>query len=389
MLMSFTEYNDIVKMSEYHRKAYAYLKRISSAPRSSVFRGTMPWAVGVPSIISMYWNESGRLPELLDAMDDCLPIYSELASGHGAGAEIVFRAEAALARGDDVSAEVLCHKAFYRAHGAHQLGVCLSAELVLAEIAIVRGDADAYVSARNNIAKTAEEASQRSVFRMGELCLGVLDLDLGMTEGLSNWLYTIEGIQKTLYTHAASYGLLFYGHLLLHEKSHARLRGLTDHVLPLAQAMHYILPQIYHHLYLAVADMREGHKEKATTHAKAALRLALPDNMYLPVAKFYTELSPVFENLHTESEFKGIDELLALGARYVKDVEQIRNVVKRGESNLTPREKEVAVLAQERLSAGVIAAKLFISVNTVNTILKNVYRKLGVAGKSDLKNRKL
>ena len=51
---------------------------------------------------------------------------------------------------------------------------------------------------------------------------------------------------------------------------------------------------------------------------------------------------------------------------------------------LTSRERDVALLAKDRFSTREIAARLFISENTVKTILKTIYNKLEVHSKADL-----
>lgn len=387
ILLSFPQFNDISKMSTYQREAYNCLKTITNTPRSSLFYGTMPWSLGVPSVMALYWSKSGRLAELLDDMDNCLPIYSELAQGHGAGSEIVFRAEAELAQGHDAIAESLCHKALYRAREAGQPGVCLCAKLVLAEIAILRGDASAYRAACDNISNTVDKAQQRTVFRMGELSLAMLNMELGIIDDLPDWLTTIEGIRKILYAPALPYGFIFYGHLLLHKQRYAELYGLTDHALELAQKLNFILPQVYQMLYLAVAKNRDGHADEAIAHLKDALLMAMPDKVYLPFAKFLPELKPILKDLAKEPEFRDAAKLLSFAKRYAKGLQVVGNAIQKDKTLLTPREREIAVLARERLSAGEIAANLFISVNTVNTILKNVYRKLGINSKTALKDK--
>ena len=55
-------------------------------------------------------------------------------------------------------------------------------------------------------------------------------------------------------------------------------------------------------------------------------------------------------------------------------------------SSLTPREKEVTILAKARFSNQEIAEKLFISKATVRTILYNAYSKLGIHSRSELYN---
>ena len=67
MLMSFTEYNDIARMGEFHRKALHHLRAVSDIPRSEVFRGTMPF--GTVSVLCLYWNSLGSLSHLTDLMD--------------------------------------------------------------------------------------------------------------------------------------------------------------------------------------------------------------------------------------------------------------------------------------------------------------------------------
>ena len=58
-----------------------------------------------------------------------------------------------------------------------------------------------------------------------------------------------------------------------------------------------------------------------------------------------------------------------------------------GASGLTTREREVARLAAQRLTAQEIADRLFISRRTVETHLARVYAKLGVASKGELVHR--
>ncbi len=378
MLMSFTEYNDIARMGEFHRRAMQHLRAVSGIPRSEVFRGNMPF--GTVSVLCLYWNKIGGLSSLTDLMDTYLPVYSELASGHGAGAEHIFRAEAALAAGDDRTAELMAYRATYRARREGQYGVILSADLVLAEVAILRGDAVAYEATRESIVHNIRESGQRSVLRLGELCQATLDLGLGHAAAIPSWLCDISGIKRVVYTHSIPYALILYEHYLLLAGRLADLRRCEELISQQARTMNYILPSLYHTLYLAAAGARDGAMQEACSLMKQALDLALPDRMYLPFARLYAELRPVFAFMELPGEASGLRELCLRRERGVQRIRRQHD----GASLLTVREREVFILARERQTAKEIAARLGISVHTVNTILKNIYRKLDISGKTEL-----
>lgn len=54
---------------------------------------------------------------------------------------------------------------------------------------------------------------------------------------------------------------------------------------------------------------------------------------------------------------------------------------------LSPRETDVLRKAADLLSTEEIAAELYVSANTVKTHLKSIYRKLGVARRSEAVHR--
>jgi DNA-binding CsgD family transcriptional regulator len=57
-------------------------------------------------------------------------------------------------------------------------------------------------------------------------------------------------------------------------------------------------------------------------------------------------------------------------------------------SRLTPQEASVARLVASGMSNPKVAAELFVSVNTVEFHLKNVYRKLGIRSRDQLREKK-
>ena len=389
LLLSLTAFNDIAKMSAYHKEALVHLND-GSESSSSVILGKVPWTFGVTSVLCLFWNGIGQLDETVALMDECLPTYSRITSGHGAGADSVFRAETHLMRGEDAEAEAACYKAIYQARGERQMGICLCAELVLARIAILRGDGNTYATIRAGITKNSEEPRQRDVSRMGELCLALLDMTLGNARDLPKWLRDADDIRRLFYAQGHSYVFMLYGMMLLLEGRRAELYGLADPLLNMARGMNYLLPQVYQHIYLAVAKKSEGVLSQAAECLRAALKIALPDKVYLPFAEFGAALLPLLEpmkkmknggeNFDTEE----ISDVIALCERWSSGVASITRHNAKGKTLLTAGERKIALKAKERLSVREIASRLNISENTVKSALKAIYDKLGIHSKADL-----
>jgi LuxR family maltose regulon positive regulatory protein len=385
LTMFFTEFNDIPKMSEYHRKAYAYLKELSDPPRSILFSGAMPsWTLGVPSVLFLYWRNSGELDKTLSIMDECLPIYARLTSGHGSGGEHIMRAEACLNRGDDAGAEALCYKAFYDARSAGQAGNCICASLVMARAAIMRGDAKAYETARRSITEEAAGARQKAASHMGELAAALLDMTLGRAADLPDWLRDMESIRNVLYIIGQPYAFALYGMMLLAERRCTELYAVTELVMSVSRGLNFLLPQVYHLIYLAAAKHIDGFDKEAADCIKDALALAMPDKIYLPFAEHGYAILPMLESLRGDFDAERIDTLAGVCHRQISGAAAVRKALFGVSSPLTHRQREIALRTREGLSAKEIAAKLFISENTVKSAQKIIYDKLNIHTKIEL-----
>lgn len=380
LLTSFNGYNDIKKMSEGHRIAMECL----NGPSMFLNPGT-PWTFMNVSVLNMYWSKAGELKKELGYMDECMPIYSQIVQGHGTSADTVMRAEALLMQGKDEEAEVLCHKSLYLGKSQNQTGLCLCAELVLARIAMLRGDGEGYRMVLDRLGEYSMARTDRFVQRMTEMCTATLTLALGETQGMADWIYDPERMKKVLYVLAVPYGHILYGKLLLLKKRYNELYGLSGLMLGMAGEMHYLLPQVYHYLYLAIANHAQGRTEDAQKNLLRALNIALPDKVYLPFAEHGNALRPLFEQIYLPAQDqKNVDVIVKLCRRQEAGMKAIRKLLAPQKNILTPREREIALLAKERLTAKEIADRLFIAESTVRSALKIIYSKLNIHSKAQL-----
>ena len=86
---AFAAYNDIKEMHKAYRKAW----EIAGRPKEQIEHGA-PFTFGCPSVLFMFWRESGELENELREIAEALPDYHRLTRGHGIGADSAMKAEA-------------------------------------------------------------------------------------------------------------------------------------------------------------------------------------------------------------------------------------------------------------------------------------------------------
>lgn len=78
----------------------------------------------MPSVVGMFWRESGKLEQEFREVRDGMPLYYKLAEGNRMGAHHAMEGEIYLLQGDDKSAEESYLKALYAAESMEQDSIC-------------------------------------------------------------------------------------------------------------------------------------------------------------------------------------------------------------------------------------------------------------------------
>lgn len=388
LLEAHKEFNDIPKMRAEQKKAWEILGQ-----STEIIKENTPWLFEAPTVLGFFWRESGKLENVLMEMEEGRTLYRSLFRGYGAGTGYVMQAEAMLMRGRDDDAEILCHKALYEARSSRQVGICICGELVLARIAILRGDVDSYFRAIKNIQGYAKENTSLYVLHMVECGMSAISMELGVKDYVAPWLHDMERIKRILYAPVIPLVQVLHLKLLLMEKKYNEFYGISQLILDTSKSSNgnttYLLPNVYGLKFLAMAKYNNGNHLEAQAYLKQALVIALPDQVYLPLVQDIGELSAFFDLLkYFVPDKDGINALLELGRRHERGMKVIKKAIMSDKTPLTPREQEIASLARNRLSAREIAEKLYISEATVRTILRSVYSKLNIHSKTELDTKK-
>ena len=370
LLLSFLEYNRIDAMSARHRRA---LELLGGPARLISVRST--WTFGSPSVLYMFWRESGKLDEELSQMDECMPWYYRLTGGHGSGAEAVMRAEAHFQRGELDEAERLCHRALFTAELKRQSSICQCVFFLLCRIAVQRGDAALLEEARQSLRDRAAENTEDLCRYTLDLAEGSLSVLLGRPADVPAWL--AEGrIDQRLVIMTQPYAYIVYGRVLLEQRAYRKLLGTSEYFLGLSSIFPNLLPQVYARLYMAQALNALGRREEACREVATALDIAAPDRVYMPFAENYP----------------GIRPLLPLSAALEPHRGEIARLYREWESHgsgapapFTPRERDILHCLRQGLTNKEIAQRLYLSPHTVRNTVSVMLKKRSLASREQLR----
>lgn len=135
------------------------------------------------------------------------------------------------------------------------------------------------------------------------------------------------------------------------------------------------MPTIERDLLLGWACAIEGRGAQSRTHLQSALTLAAPERLVYP----FLEAGPDVAHLIAElpGPLDGFRQLVVSRGR-ARGMSRRRQPLA---DSLTARELELLAYLPTRMTCAEIAARSFVSINTIKTHLGHIYRKLGVTGR--------
>ena len=191
----------------------------------------------------------------------------------------------------------------------------------------------------------------------------------------------IEGVEEWLLRHRSAMQDVFPGEnilflilALLHREDMKQLEVYLSRVGEQGQP----LTEMLRHLGLAASRAAQG--KKVQEDLAEAIRLGDRYNLRLPFVVFYERLLPLFpKNAKDEAAEAFLATVRAAVNSYRRKMR--KNYEKHQDAygaQLTERQTEIVELLRQRLSNKEIADRLGISENTVKTMVKTIFRKLGV-----------
>lgn len=389
LILSYHAFNDLFRMRAHHKKAFSLL---NSTPRFIYTKNIFTF--GAPSVLYLYYRESGRLEELVQLVYTVPGRYADCTGGHGEGYSSVLRAEWMYHRGDYNGAEIAAREGIYLAQVGKQADIELCGLFVMAKLSLCRGELLPLTELTGQMEALArrEITEHRTYWLLYtlDLCKGFLSEELGQPDKIADWILEHE-YEKNLYFISVAFANMVYEKALLQNGEYIQLLGLTRAFRRQAAIYPNLLALIYTYIYEAAANERLFRSAQAETSLLGALDIALPDGLLLPFVENGRELAPVLERLSGEARYGDfIRKIQKAYVPYRQSVEAIGKAVSSLEiPDLTPRERQIGLLAADGLNNREIAKSLHISPNTVKSEMKSLFVKLGINSRVLLKKELL
>ncbi len=382
ILLGIAAFNDLKKMATHFEAAWHLLGR-----STSIFNVNVDWTHGSPSVLYLYYRESGKLCEHLADLKNGLPCYQNLTEGHSSGGEYVMEAEWYYNTGDFISAEIALNKALHKARSAGQWGIELATQFLEMRVDLMKGNFEHMFHLLDGMRKEIADRVEYQYLHKVELCemsfYAQLDQKYKIPESLAR---PESGEIQLLHASYAMFNII-YGRVLLINEQYTELLGSGEYFLKTASFYPNLLGVIYTYIYMAAANWKIHRRNDARESLKKAMDIAMPDKLYMPFVENCDYIEPLIREYTTQGVHQEqAQKILTLYETYAAAKEKIKQTYFNEEKpKLTDREAEIAHLAARGITNKEIADKLFISVNTVKFTLKSVFSKLSISSRALLK----
>lgn len=379
LILSFTKYNNIEEMSSLHKEAYELMYK-----PSTIMTNKSTWTFGSPSVLYMYYREKGKLQDQLKIIKNAMPYYYKITENHGKGAEYIMEAEVYFNQGDILNAEIALDKAMLECD--KYSGMLCCALFLKLRIFIYKGMYEEFLT-------LMEEIEDRIYINEIHMFSDTLDLirayiysNLKQESKIPKWVANGNFENTRLLFPTMPLMNFVYSKVLITKKEYVKVVALYDKSIAMARIFPNLLCEIFEDIHLSIAYYNLGKKQEAIEKLERALEIGLSDKLYLIFAENYEDIADLLDEIYENGKFKkGIEQIRNFKKPYVDFVEIIKNE-KSKVLKLSERELQVAKLASQGFTNNEIGKILFLSVNTVKTILKSIFKKLCIKSRIEIKN---
>ena len=374
---------DIIELKKRYKSAY----RLIEGP-SMIYDNEVIFTEGIPSILYRYYSTPGTLDQIVEESKTYMNDFYELTGYLGAGSEFMIQAEAKLLRGELDEARAIAYRGIQLAEKYGQISIKIIGYLLICYTHLYLGEYKKAEEYLKIIEQETNDREQPQIQLQVELCYIQFHTYTGNISKIPNWIYHDHSMEAENSDLVNTYLNGCYLKQSLLRRQNQTIIEIAEYLYEQAYDAGFLCMAIEVKMIGSIAWHRIGNKKKSIEWIKHVLDLTALDGIYMPFMRYYMELLPLFEIvIHENGYQKTVQEIMD----FYKKIEKIRkrvtiqNDIKENQYGLTKRELEIAILGARRYSNHEIANRLYISENTVKYNMKNIFQKLDIKSRLELK----
>jgi len=381
----------LFNLYKHNRDFIEYFKKANTClPEGSMFNYSQVRLLDINHAFVPGILDSKSVKRQLKDISEALPYISKVMHGFGYGVDYALLAEYSFFTGNLVKAQEYIFESIYRAQQKAQHDIICNGYSLLIRINAAKGNYEAIMEFMNRLKECVQISSAgANILDIAESWFYLL---VGQYENIAGWILSDTLNDKILPPISIGRDRILRAYYFLDKGRYDELLAFTKQLEHLYQNRELWVDLISVRLLKAIALRYTNNMAKCVSTVQLLYKTTSENHFIIPFVELGKHTCMMFSQLkkvenHGISE-KWLDFIISKATTYTKRQAYLKS--KHNSRNLsdnsillTQREKDILKELCQGLTREEISDCLHISVNTVKSILKNVYSKLGATNSAD------
>jgi LuxR family maltose regulon positive regulatory protein len=310
------------------------------------------------------------------------------------GLEYLNAAEASLYTGDWKAAEKYAYEAIYRSRQYMQYDVEYMANFVLVRIFTAKGSYKKVADVLNQMKTQLEPLQHADCIYLYDMISGWFHTKIGRTDQVASWIRHEEEARKILAPVVIGREYLVRSDCLMAEERYYELLAFMEQTDKIYKNRGILFAIIQNNITKAIIHHNMGNYDESMYNLNEAYRLSHPNELVVQFIEYGNKMRTLinFTRQNSNCIIPGswLDQIYTKSSSYAKMLLQLvsaydaaHKMDNKNQINLSKRESEVLMYLCRGMTRKEISANCYISLSTANSVLKNLYNKLGAVNAAD------
>lgn len=346
------------------------------------------------NVCSIKESAPGELKRHQDTLFNIAPYAVRVMNGCGYGIESLNAAESSLYTGNLKSAEKYAYEAVYKSKKYLQYDIEYMANFVLVRVFTAKGNYAKVVEILNQLQGHLATFQFSGCISLYDIIQGWFYVKIGKIDEVPRWFKYEEETRKMFAPVILGRDYLVRSDLLLAEERYYELLGFikqTDHMY---ESRGILYATIQNKLTEAIIHHYLGDYEESIKKLNEAYDLASPNGLTMQWVEYGNKMRTLIYNARRNEKCRipkeWLNHIYTKSSAYAKqlawivtDYDADHVPADTNKISLSKREFEVFTQLYRGFTREEISVNCYLSLSTVNTMLKKIYNKLGAANLAD------